>query len=84
MALAGRDEGVRLAERLRLVPGLTVESEGVNVTVTAPRVGQLIPKIVEAAAFVSAALRDIQIREQNLETVFLAYTGRELASQGAE
>jgi len=84
VALAGREEGERLTERLRLLPGLTVESEGANVTITAPRVGQLIPKIVEAAASVRAALRDIQIREQNLETVFLAYTGRELAGQGGE
>jgi ABC-2 type transport system ATP-binding protein len=84
VALAGREEGARLTERLRMLPGLTVENDGANVTVTAPRVGQLIPKIVEAAAGVRAALRDIQIREQNLETVFLAYTGRELAGQGGE
>ena len=41
-------------------------------------------KIVEAAAAVHATLRDIEIREPNLETVFLAYTGRELAAPGGE
>jgi ABC-2 type transport system ATP-binding protein len=84
LALAGREEGERLGESLRRIPGLAVENDGIHVTVTAPRVGQLIPKIVEAAAAARTALRDIQIREQNLETVFLAYTGRELAGQGGE
>jgi len=84
VALSGREEGERLSQSLRLIPGLTVSSDGAQVTVTAPKVRHLIPKIVEAAAAVRATLRDIEIREPNLETVFLAYTGRELAAQGGE
>ena len=84
VALAGREEGERLSATLRAVPGLSVESDGARVTVIAPRVRQLLPRIIEAAATVRATLRDIEIREPNLETVFLAYTGRELATQGAE
>ncbi len=84
VALAGREEGERLSKSLRTLPGLSVESDGARVTVTAPRVRELIASIVEAAAAARATLRDIEIREANLETVFLAYTGRELAGQGAE
>jgi ABC-2 type transport system ATP-binding protein len=84
VALAGREEGERLSQSLRAVPGLSVSSDGAQVTVTAPKVRQLLPKIVEAAATVHATLRDIEIREPNLETVFLAYTGRELAAPGGE
>jgi ABC-2 type transport system ATP-binding protein len=84
VALAGREEGERLSQSLRAVPGLSVSSDGAQVTVTAPKVRQLLPKIVEAAAAVHATLRDIEIREPNLETVFLAYTGRELAAPGGE
>jgi ABC-2 type transport system ATP-binding protein len=84
LTFAGRDEGLRVADSLRKMAGLRVETAGALVTVSAPRVGQLIAKIVEAAAAVRAALRDIEIRERNLETVFLAYTGRELAAAGGE
>jgi ABC-2 type transport system ATP-binding protein len=84
VALAGRDESERLSATLRAVPGLSVETDGSRVTVTAPRVRQLLPRIIEAAASVRATLRDIEIREPNLESVFLAYTGRELVAQGAE
>ena len=84
VALAGQEEGERLSESLRGVPGLSVERSGAQVTVVAPRVRHLLPRIIEAAAAVRATLRDIEIREPNLETVFLAYTGRELAGQGAE
>jgi len=84
VALAGKEEGERLSKSLRAMPGLSVESDGARVTVTAPRVRELIAGIVEAAAAARATLRDIEIREADLETVFLAYTGRELAGQGAE
>jgi hypothetical protein len=66
------------------MPGLSVKGDGAQVTIHAPRVRQLLPRVVEAAAAVRATLRDIEIREPNLETVFLAYTGRELAAQGAD
>jgi ABC-2 type transport system ATP-binding protein len=84
VAVAGKDEGDRLSASLRSDPGLSVETDGARVTVTAPRVRQLLPRIIEAAAAVRATLRDIEIREPNLETVFLAYTGRELAVQGGD
>jgi ABC-2 type transport system ATP-binding protein len=84
LALAGRDESERLSAALRALPGLSVENDGARVTVTAPRVRQLLPRIIEAAAAARATLRDIEIREPNLETVFLAYTGRALATQEAE
>jgi ABC-2 type transport system ATP-binding protein len=84
VAVAGKDEGDRLSASLRSDPGLSVENDGARVTVTAPRVRPLLPRIIEAAAAVRATLRDIEIREPNLETVFLAYTGRELAVQGGE
>ncbi len=38
VALAGREEGERLTESLRAMPGLSVENDGARVTVTAPRV----------------------------------------------
>ena len=84
VAVAGAEEGERLSASLRSVPGLSVESDGTRVTVSAPRVRQLLPRIIEAAASARATVRDIEIREPSLETVFLAYTGRELAAQGAE
>ena len=84
VALAGKEEGERLSQSLRAMPGFSVRSDGSQVTVRAPRVRQLLPRIVEAAAAVRATLRDIEIREPNLETVFLAYTGRELAAPGAD
>jgi len=84
VALSGKEEGERLTRSLRTMPGLSVKSDGAQVTVHAPRVRLLLPRIVEAAAAVRATLRDIEIREPNLETVFLAYTGRELAGQGAD
>src|SRR5262249_6180555 len=84
VAVAGREESDRLSAALRTVPGLSVESDGARVTVTAPRGRQPLPRIIEAAASARATLRDIEIREPNLETVFLSYTGRELAAQGAE
>jgi ABC-2 type transport system ATP-binding protein len=84
LALAGSEEGERLSAALRGVPGLSVENDGAKVTVTAPRVRPLLPRIIEAATAARATLRDIEIREPNLESVFLAYTGRELAAQGGE
>ena len=84
VAVAGREEGERLSASLRDLPGLSVDADGARVTVSAPRVRQLLPRIIEAAAAARATVRDIEIREPNLETVFLAYTGRELAAQGAE
>ena len=82
VALGGKEEGERLTQSLRAIPGVSVSSDGAQVTVTAPKVRHLLPEIVEAAAAVRATLRDIEIREPNLETVFLAYTGRELAQGG--
>ena len=85
VALSGKEEGERLSESLRAMPGLSVSSDGAHVTVHAPRVRQLLPRIVDAAASARATLRDIEIRQPDLETVFLAYTGRELAETfGAE
>jgi ABC-2 type transport system ATP-binding protein len=84
LALAGREEGERLSAVLRSLPGLSVEHDGAKVTVTAPRVRQILPRVIEAAAAARATLRDIEIREPNLESVFLAYTGRQLAAQGGE
>jgi ABC-2 type transport system ATP-binding protein len=84
LALAGKEESERLSAALRALPGLSVENDGERVTVTAPRVRPFLPRIIEAATAARATLRDIEIREPNLESVFLAYTGRELAAQGGE
>jgi ABC-2 type transport system ATP-binding protein len=84
LALAGREESERLSAALRTLPGLSVESDGTKVTVTAPRIRQHLARIIEAATTARTTLRDIEIREPNLESVFLAYTGRELAAQGGE
>jgi linearmycin/streptolysin S transport system ATP-binding protein len=84
LALAGREESERLSAALRTLPGLSVESDGTKVTVTAPQVRQHLSRIIEAATTARTTLRDIEIREPNLESVFLAYTGRELAAQGGE
>jgi ABC-2 type transport system ATP-binding protein len=82
MALAGDQDGERLRARLSLLPGIAVQAEGSHVTVVAPRVRAVLPTIIEAATAVRAVLRDIEIREPNLEAVFLSYTGRALAPEG--
>ena len=84
VSLAGDEEGERLSEKLRSLPGLSVETDGSRVTVIAQKVRTLLPAVIQAAAEARASLHDIEIREPNLETVFLTYTGRELAAQGAE
>ncbi len=84
LQLSSEEDSGRLVQELEGVPGLKAASDGARVTVAATRVGQLLPRIVEAAASIRASLRDIEIREPNLETVFLAYTGRALAAPGGE
>ncbi len=78
----GGKERLRLSEKLRSLPGLSVETDGSWVTVVAPRVRSLLPAVIHAATEVRASLRDIETREPDLETVFLTYTGRALAGQG--
>jgi ABC-2 type transport system ATP-binding protein len=84
LALAGREESERLSAALRALPGLSVENDGMRITVTAPKVREHLARIIQAAMTERTTLRDIEIREPNLESVFLAYTGRELAAQGGE
>jgi ABC-2 type transport system ATP-binding protein len=77
-------DGRRLADALRDVPGVAVEAKGSLVTLTAARVREHLARVVEAAAALKAPVRDIEIRGADLETVFLACTGRELSAQGDE
>jgi ABC-2 type transport system ATP-binding protein len=84
LSLEGDEQGKRLAEKLRSLPGLSVETDGSWVTVVAQRVRSLLPAVIQAATEVRASLRDIEIREPDLETVFLTYTGRVLAGRGDE
>jgi ABC-2 type transport system ATP-binding protein len=88
VVLAGSDEGARLAGSLTgslgELPGAAVESDGATVTLSAPGVRSLLPRVIAAATAARATLRDIEIREPDLETVFLAYTGRQLSVPGGE
>ncbi len=84
LAFTEEADALRLGERLRALPGLRVETHGAVVTVLAPDVRDILPRIVDAAAAERAALRDIEIREPDLESVFLSYTGRALVNQGGE
>ncbi|HET6486207.1 MAG TPA: ABC transporter ATP-binding protein [Spirochaetia bacterium] len=84
LQLGNEEDGGRLVQELEGMPGVKAASDGSRVTVAAARVSQILPRIVEAAASIRASLRDIEIREPNLETVFLAYTGRALTASGGE
>lgn len=70
--------GARLADLLNRLPGARLETEGASLSVLAPRVRELLPRVIEAASSAGAVLQGVEIREPDLETVFLTYTGHEL------
>lgn len=76
----GREEGgADLAARAAGAPGVTqATAAGDEVVVNAESAEAVLPIVVGAASSLGLSIRSIEIREPNLETVFLQLTGRAL------
>jgi ABC-2 type transport system ATP-binding protein len=69
----------RLLDALRKVPAVRdVEVMGGGVRVYADSADGLVPRVVAAVSETGASLRDVDVSEPTLETVFIKLTGREL------
>ena len=63
----------------RAVAGVDrVEAEGRTLRVYSQRGGEIIPALIRAAEGAHRAVKDIQLREPSLETLFISLTGRTL------
>jgi ABC-2 type transport system ATP-binding protein len=63
----------------RTIEGIErVEAEGAMLRAFTPRGGETIPALIRAAEHAGRAVKDIQLREPSLETLFIALTGRTL------
>jgi ABC-2 type transport system ATP-binding protein len=68
-----------LLDALRAIPGIrNVETNSRGVRLYADAAAGLVPKIVPVVSGTGAELRDIDVSEPTLETVFIKLTGREL------
>jgi ABC-2 type transport system ATP-binding protein len=68
-----------VAEAWRNVEGVSrVSAENGTITVLAEDSNLVLPRLFEAATHLSARITSIDIREPNLEAVFLHLTGRAL------
>jgi ABC-2 type transport system ATP-binding protein len=68
-----------LLESLRSTPGIRrVETTPQGVMLYADSAGSIVPKVVQWVLDAGAELRDINVSEPTLETVFIQLTGREL------
>jgi ABC-2 type transport system ATP-binding protein len=76
------DEGLdpeKLAETVRQVPGvLQANHSDHQVTVIGPEAEEVIAPVISKANEMGLKVRSIEIREPNLEAVFLHLTGRAL------
>ena len=74
--LGGKAKPDSLAERLRLIPGIsTLEASADGLRLFSDGRGGLLPEIVGIAG---DCLNDVRVSETSLETVFIKLTGREL------
>lgn len=72
-------ESSKVAEAWRTVEGVSrVSAENGTITVLAEDSNLVLPRLFEAATHLSARITSIDIREPNLEAVFLHLTGRAL------
>jgi len=77
LTVAGDPE--RLAAAWHAVPGVSAATPGPGVvTVMVDDSNAVVPRLFEAAAAAGARIAAVDIKEPNLETVFLALTGRAL------
>lgn len=69
----------RLAEALRALPGVSLAETGDQVvSVVTPSAEEILPAVVARSSELGIKIRSLEIREPNLETVFLHLTGRAL------
>jgi ABC-2 type transport system ATP-binding protein len=67
-------------EAVRALAGVEkAEAEGSLLRVYTSRGGEIIPPLIRAAEGAHRAVKDIQLREPSLETLFISLTGRTLA-----
>ncbi|NUQ22098.1 MAG: ABC transporter ATP-binding protein, partial [Gemmatimonadaceae bacterium] len=67
------------AAAARAVPGVDrVETEGRTLRAYSQRGGEIIPALIKAAEGAHRSVKDIQLREPSLETLFISLTGRTL------
>ena len=55
-----------------------IEAEGAMLRAFSPRGGETIPALIRAAEHSARSVKDIQLREPSLETLFISLTGRTL------
>ena len=73
------EDGGRLADSLRGIHAvLTADSDDRTVTVIAPEAEQVMAPVITAANALGVKIRSVDIREPDLEAVFLRLTGRAL------
>ncbi len=75
-------EAARMADAWRSIPGVervTLEEDQIAVLVNDSNL--VLPRLFEAAAHQAARITSVEIREPNLETVFLHLTGRALRDE---
>ena len=67
------------SDAARTVPGVErVEAEGRTLRAYTQRGGEIIPALIKAAESAQRMVKDIQLREPSLETLFISLTGRTL------
>jgi ABC-2 type transport system ATP-binding protein len=77
--------GMRYAESVEFVPGTAAEIEGADplaaanlLRIRARQVDQALPELIAALYEAKISLKSLNIQQPNLETVFLALTGKSL------
>ncbi len=79
LALYQHEGGQELAEAVRGLDGLhQVDAEDGEVVLNVDAAEKTLPAVLDKAADLGLSIRNIEIREPNLETVFLHLTGRAL------
>lgn len=74
----GKEHAERAAEAVRRLPDLQVTIEDDAIKLLAGRGRQILPHVIKLLDDAGVALQSIEVREPNLEAVFLHLTGRAL------
>ncbi len=74
----GKEHAERAAEAVRRLPDLQVTVEDDAIKLLAGRGRQMLPHVIKLLDDAGVALQSIEVREPNLEAVFLHLTGRAL------
>ncbi len=78
LELAQTESAGQLAQAMRTALGLSAHATDGRVLVNAPSATAVLPQVLAQATALQLSVRHIEIREPNLETLFLALTGRAL------